>query len=173
MNEILLKLISFGALIILVTVSILIFLNLLKIKYPFKNLISKYRLEIIFLISLIGTVGSILLSVYFKLAPCELCWYQRVFLFSVPIIMAVAIVKEDTKAHVYAFYLSLVGILFSTYHALIQAKIFASDPVFCSPDALVDCATPIFTYFGFVNIPMIAFSVFYLILFIAYVPNKK
>jgi hypothetical protein len=95
------------------------------------------------------------------------------FLFSIPIIMAVAIVKEDIKAYMYAFYLSLVGILFSTYHALIQAKIFASDPVFCSPDALVDCATPIFTYFGFVNIPVIAFSVFYLILYLVYVPNKK
>lgn len=173
MNDLFLKIISLGAILIIVKVTILIILNIFKINYPFKDLVSKYRLEFIFLISLMGTVGSILLSVYFKLAACELCWYQRVFLFVIPVISAIAIMKNDTKGYIYAYYLSLIGLTFSTYHSLIQSKIFASDNVFCNPTALIDCATPAFTYFGFVTVPVIAFSVFYLISYIAYAPNKK
>jgi disulfide bond formation protein DsbB len=173
MNDIILKIISLGALLIIVKVTVLIILDLCKVKYPFKNIVPKYRLELIFLISLMGTVGSILLSVYFKLAACELCWYQRVFLFVIPVISAIALIKNDTKAYVYVYYLSLIGLIFSTYHSLIQSKIFASDNVFCNPTVLIDCTTPAFTYFGFVTVPVIAFSVFYLILYIAYAQNKK
>lgn len=173
MNETILKIISLFAILIIIKVTLCIILDLFKIKYPFRDLISKYRLEFIFLISLMGTVGSILLSVYFKFAACELCWYQRMFLFSIPVISAIALIKNDTKAYVYAYYFALIGLLFSTYHTLIQSKIFASDTVFCNPTSLVDCATSAFTYFGFVTVPVIAFSVFYLISYLAYVQNKK
>lgn len=173
MNETILKIFSLFALVIIAGVTLCIILDVLKVKHPFKDLISKYRLESVFLVSLIGTVGSILLSVYFKFAACELCWYQRMFLFSIPIITAIALIKNDTKAYVYAYYFALIGLFFSMYHALIQSKIFASDTVFCNPTSLIDCATPAFRYFGFVTVPVVAFSVFYLISYLAYVQNKK
>jgi hypothetical protein len=101
MNDILLKIISLGALVIILTVTVFIILDICKIKYPFKDALATYRLELIFLLSLCGTVGSILLSVYFKLSACELCWYQRVFLFAIPVISTIALIKNDTKAYVY------------------------------------------------------------------------
>jgi disulfide bond formation protein DsbB len=173
MNEIILKIISFCAIIIIFIVFVAIILDTLKIKHPFKDLIAKYRLEMLFLISLGATVGSLLLSIYFKLAPCELCWYQRAFLFCLPVISFIALIKKDTRAYVYVYYLALIGLVFAAYHSLLQSKIFSSSNVFCDPNAVISCAVPAFTYFGFVTVPIISFSVFLLISYISYVSDKK
>jgi disulfide bond formation protein DsbB len=173
MNEILLQIFSLGAILIIIKVLLLIILDTLRVKYPFKDTVSKYRLELLFLISLMGTVGSLLLSIYFKLEACELCWYQRMFLFVIPIIATIALIKKDVSARIYIYYLALIGLSIATYHSLLQSKIFASDSVFCNPLAAVNCAVPSFTYFGFVTVPVISFSVFLLISYLAYAPNKK
>ncbi len=173
MNEILLKIISLGALLIIIKIFILIILDIFKIKYPGKDFVARHRLEYLFFISLLGTVGSLLLSIYFKLEACELCWYQRIFLFVIPVITAIALIKKDMSARIYVYYLALIGLCIAFYHSLIQSKLFASDSIFCNPFAAVDCAVPSFTYFGFVTVPVISFAVFLLISYIAYVPNKK
>lgn len=168
MQEILLKLISLGALALLFVSFIYIILLIFKIKNPIRKIISLYRIEFLFIFSLMSVVGSLLLSIYFKLAPCELCWYQRVFLFSTPIITGIALLKKHTTAHVYVFWLSIIGIIFSAYHTLLQSKIFTNDTVFCNPNAAVDCSVSAFTYFGFVTVPLIAFSVFLVLILISY-----
>lgn len=172
MQQTLLKLISFGAIILIICLLIFIFLNIFNIKNPIKKMISDYRLELLFLVSLMGTVGSLLLSIYFKLGACELCWYQRVFLFCMPVITGIAIIKKHTFASVYIFWLALIGLCLSTYHALIQSKFFVSDSVFCNPNSAIDCSIPSFTYYGFVTIPVIAFSVFLLLIVISYESKK-
>lgn len=174
MNDLILKTISLGAIVIIVCVLCLMVLDFFKIQNPIKKIKTQYRLEMLFLVSLAGTVGSLLLSIYFKLSACELCWYQRVFLFCIPVITAIALLKKDTKAQVYVFWLSIIGLLLSTYHSLIQSGLFASsDAVFCNPNALINCAVPAFVYFGFVTIPVIAFSAFLLLSYISYESYKK
>lgn len=168
MQDTLLKLISFGALVTISISIIFIILNLLGLVKSVKKIIVTYRSNIIFLVSLGGTVGSILLSVYFKLAPCELCWYQRMFLFCIPVITLVSILKKQTNVHLYAFWLSVIGLCIAFYHSLLQLNIFSSDSVFCSPTSAVDCAIAAFTYFGFVTIPVISFSVFLLLVMLSY-----
>jgi disulfide bond formation protein DsbB len=168
MQDIFLKLISLGALILICASLLYTILNISKISNPLRPFISKYRMHLLFIVSLGGTVGSLLLSVYFKLAPCELCWYQRVFLFSSPIITGVALSRKDMQASAYIFWLSILGSLVAIYHSLLQFNLFQSDSVFCSPTSVIDCAVPAFTYFGFVTIPVISFSVFLLLLIISY-----
>lgn len=174
MNEILLKFISFGALILLIALFVHIILDILKVRHITKRLISTYRLELLFLISLMGTVGSLLLSIYFKLEACELCWYQRVFLFALPIVTAIALLKKHIHAHVYVFWLSITGLLFALYHSLLQSGVFSSgNAVFCNPNSIIDCSVPAFTYFGFITIPVIAFSIFLLLAYISYESKQK
>ncbi len=168
MQETLLKLISLGSIVLICISLVLVFLNLFGISNPIRTFMVRYRLNLLFLISLIGTLGSILLSIYFKLAPCELCWYQRLFLFSSPVIARIALLKNDTTAHIYIFWLSFIGLLISIYHSLLQSKIFAPDTVFCNPTSVIDCSVPQFVYYGFVTVPVISFSVFLLLLLISY-----
>lgn len=173
MNETILKLISLAALILIIALIVHIILDVLKIKHVGKKLISTYRLELLFLTSLAGMIGSLLLSIYFKLQACELCWYQRVFLFAIPVITAIALIKKHIHAHVYVFWLSIIGLFFALYHSLLQSSFFASDAVFCNPNASINCSVPAFTYFGFVTIPVIALSLFLLLAYIAYESNQE
>ncbi len=168
MNEIILKFLSLGSIVIIIFCITYIIINLFYINNPISKFVSKYRMDLLFLISLIGVVGSLLLSFYFKLAACELCWYQRLFLFSTPVIAVIALIKKDLIANTYIFWLSLFGLIISFYHSLLQTEIFISKDVFCDPNAIIDCAIPAFTYFGFVTVPVISFSVFLLILVISY-----
>jgi disulfide bond formation protein DsbB len=174
MNEVFLKFISFAALFLIIALIVHIILDIFKIQHAGKRLIATYRLELLFLISLVGTVGSLLLSIYFKLQACELCWYQRIFLFALPILTAIAIIKKHIHAHVYVFWLALTGFLFALYHSLLQTKLFiTSDAVFCNSNAAIDCAVPAFTYFGFVTIPVISLSIFLLLVYISYEHRQK
>jgi disulfide bond formation protein DsbB len=168
MQETLLKLISLGSIGIIVCLFIYIFLEIFKIKNPIRKLISDNRLQLLFLFSLGGTVGSILLSLYFKLEPCELCWYQRVFLFCTPVITFIALLKKEKTAHIYIFWLSLMGLCVSIYHSLLQSKIFVADTLFCNPGSTIDCSIPAFTYYGFVTVPVIAFAMFLLLVVVSY-----
>lgn len=168
MQETLLKLISLGTIGLLIFCFSFVLINFFGIHNPLKKLVAKHRMDLLFVISLMGTVGSILLSVYFKLEPCELCWYQRMFLFGTPIITGLALHKKDVGAHVYVFWLSFVGLMIALYHSLIQLQFFAPNSVFCSPSSAVDCAIAAFTYYGFVTIPVISFSVFLLLVIISY-----
>jgi disulfide bond formation protein DsbB len=168
MQETLLKLISLGSIILIVCLFTYIFLEIFKIKNPVRKLIADHRLKLLFLFSLGGTVGSILLSLYFKLEPCELCWYQRLFLFCTPVITSIALLKKEKTAHLYIFWLSLLGLCVSIYHSLLQSKIFVADTLFCNPVSAIDCSIPSFTYYGFVTVPVISFSVFLLLVIISY-----
>lgn len=168
MNDIILKVISLGAILIILKVMILTILDVFNIKYPMKDIVPKYRLEFLFLISLMGTVGSLLLSLYFKLAACELCWYQRIFLFTIPVISLIALLKNDVKAKAYVFWLSLIGFCFALYHTLLQSGLFSRDTVFCNPNSFIDCSVPSFVYFGFVTVPVISCAVFLVLLYVSY-----
>lgn len=169
MQETFLQLISFGTIVLLVAIVSFLVLEFFSIKNPVKNFIKKNQMVLIFVTSLFSVVGSLSLSIYFKLAPCELCWYQRVFLFTVPIISWIAVYKKDVQARLYVFILAAVGAIIASYHALIQSTLLKSDSVFCNPISTgVDCAVPAFTYFGFVTVPVISLAVFGLIMISSY-----
>jgi len=130
-------------------------------------------MPLILITSIGATFGSLLLSFYFKLAPCDLCWYQRIFLFPIPVIVLIALIKKDLSARVYIFALSCVGLLIAGYHSILQVQIFKKDSVFCNTASVVDCATPDFVYYGFVTVPIISFCVFLVTLILSYPYEKK
>lgn len=173
MNEPLLKFFSFGTILIFIFIICCLILDILKIKHPIRNIIATYRLELLFIVSLLGTVGSLLLSIYFKLLACELCWYQRIFLFTIPVISMIAIYKKDIQASLYIFWLSAIGFILAFYHSLLQSGLFKRDTVFCNPNSFIDCSVPSFTYFGFVTVPVIACAIFLILLYISYGSSKK
>ncbi len=167
MQDYILQFFSLGAIGLLIFCIASITLSFSGSRIPSK-LYSKIQGELIFFISLFGSMGSILLSVYFGLAPCELCWYQRTMLFSIPIISGIALYRHDTGARVYAFALSIVGVIIAIYHTILQTGLLGLNAAFCNPGSPVDCAVPTFVHFGFVTVPLISLAVFLLIAVIAY-----
>ena len=103
MNNMLLYFFAFGTIVMLVFSGVFLLLELCRIKNPFKTYIKKFQNQIAFFVAIGATAGSVLLSALFQFPPCELCWYQRIFMFPIPIITFFAVATNDLKARTYTF----------------------------------------------------------------------
>jgi len=108
-------------------------------------------------ISSISIVGSLFFSEYLQLPPCNLCWYQRIFIYPIPFITIVAYRIKDYSFRLYTGILSLVGLIFSGYHVYVQSN--QEKSIFCSI-SIEDCSTIELEIFGFITIPMLSFLAF-------------
>lgn len=132
----------------------------------------KYFLGIAFLIVLFGTLGSLFYSEIMNYPPCDLCWYQRVFMYPLLVIFGVGLIKKDKSSLLYAFPLVILGIIFSGYHYAIQF-INKNSALFCDiTEKTVSCTENFFTYFYYINLPGMSLTAFVLI-FILMILSKK
>lgn len=91
----------------------------------------KHYLYLAWIVALAGTVGSLAMSEVFHLLPCTLCWYQRIALFPLALILPAGILLQDKKTHYYALPLALFGLITAVYHWLIQFKIIPHSLTVC------------------------------------------
>lgn len=75
----------------------------------------KHALYYAWLIALVATFGSLWYSFLFAQEPCPLCWYQRVAIFPLIGVLAVACYKESRKIGIYLYPQILFGFFISTY----------------------------------------------------------
>jgi disulfide bond formation protein DsbB len=130
----------------------------------------EYLLYLAWMISLLSTLGSLYFSEILHYAPCVLCWYQRIFMYPIPLILTVGIVKKDKFASLYVFLLSLFGWLIAFYHVLLYYGII---PETIAPCKLgVSCTTKFIEYFGFVTIPFLSLLAFSSIMLLMIVHRK-
>src|SRR5687767_4898552 len=70
-------------------------------------------------IALGGTLGSLFFGEVMKLPPCTLCWYQRICLFPLPLILGVGIARRDRSLVAYAAPFVVLGLIIAVYHNLL------------------------------------------------------
>jgi len=108
-------------------------------------------------------LAALLSSLYFSeirgFVPCELCWFQRILMYPIPILLIVGIFNDDWLLPKYVLPLSITGLGVSTYHYLLQNHVFGS--TMCS--AGVSCAIRYINAYGFITIPFLAGVAFLLI----------
>ncbi|KAA0806277.1 disulfide bond formation protein B, partial [Bacillus sp. AY2-1] len=46
-----------------------------------------------FFVSFIATIGSLYFSEIKGFIPCELCWYQRIFMYPIPLLILISIIN--------------------------------------------------------------------------------
>lgn len=124
--------------------------------------IEKYVLEIIFVFSFLALVGSIAYSNIMDFPPCELCWIQRIFMFPLPILAFIAILKKDKKIVSYLLPLVVLGTIVSFYHSLSNWG-FGGSVLPCTA-AGGECSKLYVLEYGYITIPFMAFTSFVLIL---------
>lgn len=111
--------------------------------------------------SVIAMFGSLFFSEIQKFEPCELCWYQRILMYPMVIILGIAVVKKDERISFYTMILSVIGALISLYHYSIQKIPFMADSaVSCGR---IPCTGQYINWFGFVTIPFLALVAFVII----------
>ncbi|EJR26671.1 MULTISPECIES: disulfide oxidoreductase [Bacillus cereus group] len=119
-------------------------------------------LFIIWATSFIATTSSLYLSEIMKYEPCSLCWYQRIFMYPLVIILGIATVKKDYKISIYSLILSIIGGSISFYHYLMQKlPLLSNDKATCGR---VPCNTDYLDWYGIITIPLLAFIAFIIII---------
>jgi len=115
---------------------------------------AKIVLYIAFIQALIATLGSLFFSEVLHFPPCVLCWYQRICIYPLVIILAVCIIKKDKIVPYLVLPLSLIGLCISIYHNLLYYKIIPESIAPCTTG--VSCTTKYIEWFGFITIPLLS-----------------
>ncbi len=142
-------------------------------KLAAKFLSEKNTLLIVFFISLLATGGSLFYSQIAHFVPCELCWFQRIFMYPQVLILAVAIIKKENQIIDYSLTLASVGLLISLYQNYLIYT--ATESATCLISA-VSCATKFVLGLGYVTIPLMAataFATIITILLLQKISNKN
>lgn len=148
-----------GAVVLVVWLLALVYSHSANKKIKLFSPLSEYALPIGFLVTLVGVFLSLYYSQVLGYEPCELCWFQRIFLYPQVILFAIAWWKKDTKIYPYIIGLSAVGLFIAGYHHLLQIGYDLYKP--CSSALFaVSCSKPSFIEFGFVSFPFMAVVMF-------------
>lgn len=102
-----------------------------------------------------ATAGSLALSWGLGLAPCELCWYQRIFMYPLPILIGLGLAWGFSEIRRFVIVLAALGSAISIYHLVVQ---WVPGTGTCSVDN--PCSARIFEFLGFVSIPAMALVAF-------------
>ncbi|NTY01809.1 disulfide bond formation protein B [Deinococcus sp. JMULE3] len=99
------------------------------------------RLYAAWVVSLIATLGSLYFSEIRHFNPCILCWFQRIFMYPLAVILGVAALTGDLRVRRYALPLAGTGVLIALYQNL---ETWGVVPVLraCSADPSASCGTP-------------------------------
>ena len=110
-------------------------------------------------IALVATVGSLFFSEVMNLPPCVLCWYQRIAMYPLVVIIGAGILLRDgRRLKYYALPLALVGLAISIYHNLLYYGILPESITPCTQG--VSCTSRQIEWLGFITIPLMALTAF-------------
>jgi disulfide bond formation protein DsbB len=113
------------------------------------------------IVAIVATTGSLYYSEHAGFAPCTLCWYQRIVMYPLVLVLGVAWLRRDGKAWITALPFVVLGAPLSLYHWLVERVPSIAASSSCSLEA--PCATPWFEKLGFVTLAWMAMSSFLLI----------
>src|SRR5262245_24594573 len=110
--------------------------------------------------TLVATLGSLYFSLIKHWDPCVLCWYQRICMYPLVVLLGVAWITKDYKIGRYAWPLVIIGWGFALYHNLLRWGILPETCPATGPSCLQ--GTP---WFGFITLPLLSLVAFTVIAF--------
>jgi len=116
--------------------------------------------EIAAMVAVGATAGSLYFSEVANFPPCEFCWYQRIAMYPLAVILPVAVVRRDMSPLPYVRIIASIGLLISIYH--IQLQWFPEQSSAC--EITNPCTGRWVEAFGWMTIPQMAAISFALII---------
>lgn len=122
------------------------------------------------LVSAIATGGSLFFSEVMGYPPCVLCWYQRICMYPLVLILGAAFLGDGRTYFRYSFPLVLVGLAIAIYHNLLYYNFIPESAAPCRQG--ISCTTVFFEWLGFLTIPSLSLISF-IILFMLLILSRK
>jgi disulfide bond formation protein DsbB len=123
--------------------------------------VGPYAYTMAWVVASLATAGSLYFSEVAGFEPCSLCWYQRIAMYPLVMLLAVAAARRERAGAFYVSAMAAIGAIVSSYHVLLEW--FPSlDSGACS--VTTPCTLVWFRVFGFISLPTLALTAFVLIL---------
>jgi len=110
------------------------------------------------LVAVVSTLGSLFFSEVMGLPPCILCWYQRIFMFPLAVILTMALFPFDLGIFKYSLALAIGGASVALYHCLLFAGFIPESVQPCIQG--VSCADAASQQIGGIPIPVMSLLAF-------------
>ncbi|WP_254774827.1 disulfide bond formation protein B [Polaromonas sp. YR568] len=122
------------------------------------------------LIALVSTSGALFFSEIMAFEPCVLCWYQRVAMFPLVLILGAGAYTQDASSVKYALPLACAGWLIAFYHCLLYGGFILPAMQPCGKG--VSCSAQKLELAGFITIPLLSLMAFSLIVLLLLAAKK-
>lgn len=129
---------------------------------------------IAWLVASVSTLGALFLGEVMGYTPCVLCWYQRIGMFPLVLILAAGLFPFDRGVVRYALPLALAGWLLAVFHWAVASGLVPESATPCSQG--VPCSVEQISWFGFLTLPLLsvlAFSAIIALLFMTHFKASK
>jgi disulfide bond formation protein DsbB len=125
------------------------------------DLMSETGLWLAWLVALTATLGSLYYSEVAHFDPCKLCWYQRIGIYPLAVVLLLAALRRDRAIRFYAIPVATISAVISTYHYQLE-RFPDQTSLSCG---LEDPCTVVWVWrFHYISIPMMALSAALLII---------
>ena len=123
------------------------------------------------LVTLVSTLAAIFIGEVMGQTPCLLCWYQRIAMFPLVLVLGAACLAEDQRVWRYAAPLGAAGFAIAAWHNLLYFGIIpkAIEPCGVGPS----CSSAAMTILGGIPIPTLSLIAFALILALLWLVKRK
>ncbi len=109
-------------------------------------------------IAVLSTAGSLFFSEVMEFAPCVLCWYQRIAMYPLVIILGIGITLRDPRMKTYALPFGIAGLALAVYHNLLYYGVISQALTPCTEG--VPCTEVQLEWLGFITIPLLGLGSF-------------
>ncbi len=110
------------------------------------------------LVAVIATAGALFIGEIMLMVPCKLCWYQRIFMFPLVLVLGMACYSQDRRGAIYALPLALGGAAIAVYHCLLLVGLIPKAWIPCG--AGVSCADQKLEILNGIPIPWLSLAAF-------------
>ena len=109
-------------------------------------------------VAAVATLASLYYSEIADFVPCRLCWFQRIAMYPMAVILLIAAVRRDRRGGaLYALPLPVLGAMVSIYHVYIELNPEA-ESASCKIGA--PCSVKWVEELGYVTLPVLALTAF-------------
>jgi disulfide bond formation protein DsbB len=113
-------------------------------------------------VSLTATMGSLFFSEVLKYPPCVLCWYQRIAMYPMVLLLLAGLFPLSRSLFRFTLPLLFGGWAVALYHNLLYFKIIPESSAPCQQG--ISCTSMHLEWLGFITIPSLSFVAFTLII---------
>ncbi|RPH33328.1 MAG: disulfide bond formation protein B [Chloroflexi bacterium] len=135
-----------------------------------RGALGPYALWLAWLVAATSMAGSLYFSEIGGLVPCALCWYQRIAMYPLAVILLIAAIRGAWGIRPYVTAVAAIGAVIAAYHALLQ-RLPGLPSGSCS--VTVPCSTIDLERFGFITIPVMALVGFVTVLVLLWIVSDR